>query len=234
MGRRAARGLGSGVGRRPAPRVVVGAPSDGALALHRVGHQRGDHGQGGLVVAGEGGHRPGSRPRGRRPAAPKAIAGTASWLWASGRPGTGIVPGRDVAAVLVGPAHAARVLAHLAQVPDPQRRAAGGRHADEPLADGHLRADALGLVAAAGDREEAPPVLVEQQHERVLVAEQLGQARRRWRSRTVSRSLGPRQPSGQLGQRRRPARPSIGRPAPPPASSGRSAALGTSSMSSTR
>ena len=46
----------------------------------------------------------------------------------------------------------------------------------DAVAELHLRADALGLVAVAGDREQASPVLVEQQQHRVLVAEQLGQA----------------------------------------------------------
>ena len=65
----------------------------------------------------------------------------------------------------------------------------------------HLGADALGLVAVAGDREQPGPVLVEQQQHRVLVAEQLGQAVDGDAHERVEVAA-PAEPGAQLAERR--------------------------------
>ena len=96
---------------------------------------------------------------------------------AVGQAGEGhVVAGAGLAVVLEGAAHGEAVLAQLAEVADPHGGGAGGGHADDALADGHLGADALVVVAVAGDGEQAPAVLVEEQQHRVGVAEQRGQA----------------------------------------------------------
>ncbi len=63
----------------------------------------------------------------------------------------------------------------LPRLPTRIGSARGRGHADDALADADLGPDALGRVAVAGDRVEALAALVEQQQQRVLVAEELGE-----------------------------------------------------------
>ena len=108
---------------------------------------------------------------------PSAIAGTAIRLSAPASPGTGISWPGPISPDSSNDRRIDRdVLRHLPEAPDPDRAGPGRGDADHAFAEGHLGADALGLVAVAGDREQPRPVLVEQQEQRVLVAEQLGQA----------------------------------------------------------
>ena len=86
-----------------------------------------------------------------------------------------LASGPDRAVLLEGAPDAAGVLAHLVEVPHPHRRAPRRGHPDDPLADPHLRADARLRVAMARDRVETRALLVEQEEQRVLEAEQLRQ-----------------------------------------------------------
>ena len=88
-------------------------------------------------------------------------------------------PRRFPAALLVRTPHRARVRQHLLQVADAHRLGTRRGHADDAVTDAHLRPDTLGRVAVAGDRVEALAVLVEQQEQRVLVPEQVGEAHER-------------------------------------------------------
>ena len=88
-----------------------------------------------------------------------------------------LAPGRLTAALLVDPAHAARVRQHVPQVAHPHRLGALGHHADHAFAHAHLGPDAFGLVAVAGDRVEPLARLVDEQQQRVRVAERARRAR---------------------------------------------------------
>ena len=108
------------------------------------------------------------------------MAGTATWLSASGQSGQrDLAPGCLAATFLVRAAYGARVREHLTEVPDPHRLGAGRGHADDAFADAHLRPDTLGRVPDARDRVQPLARLVEQHEQRVLVPEQLRQARQR-------------------------------------------------------
>jgi hypothetical protein len=81
------------------------------------------------------------------------------------------------AVFLVAAPDGARVGEHAPEVADPHRLGAVGHHADDAVAHAHLGTDAFARVAVAGDGEEALALLVEQEEQGVLVAEQLGEAR---------------------------------------------------------
>ena len=70
---------------------------------------------------------------------------------------------RRTAPLLVGAAHRARVRQHLLEVAHPHRLGASRGHADDAVADPHLRPDALGRVPVAGDGEELLAPLVEEE-----------------------------------------------------------------------
>ena len=111
---------------------------------------------------------------------PSTMAGTATWLSASARPGQRDLATRHLAAVLLVRApDGARVREHPPEVADPHRLGTVGDHADDAVAHPHLGPDAFARVAVAGDGEQALAVFVEEEQQRVLVAEQLGQARQR-------------------------------------------------------
>jgi hypothetical protein len=76
-------------------------------------------------------------------------------------------------------AHRRGVLGHLAQTADPHRHAAGCGHPDESFPQWDLGAHTLSVVTVARDRVQPGAVLVEQEQQRVLVAQQLGQPRER-------------------------------------------------------
>ena len=122
----------------------------------------------------------GSPARARRPAARARATG---WPGGSARR-AGRAAGSPDAASRRRPcrrcdsrrAHGAPV-AQVAVHPADAHDAAIARHrADQPLAEHHLRADAALVVAAAGDGEQPPPGLVDQQHLRVREPEILGDA----------------------------------------------------------
>ena len=63
---------------------------------------------------------------------------------------------------------------HLTEVADAHRLDARRGHPDDAFADTHLRSDARRVVAVARDRVQAGAVLVAQQQQRMLVAEEVG------------------------------------------------------------
>ena len=108
---------------------------------------------------------------------PRASAGTATRLSASASPGTGISRPGPICPWSSNERRTVRpYLRHLAEVADPDRRGTSRGHADDAFADHDLGPDAFVGIAVARDRVEPPPLLVEEQEERVLVAEQLGEA----------------------------------------------------------
>ena len=107
----------------------------------------------------------------------RTSSGSAIWLWASGRPGSGISGAATPPRLFADAgAHRAAVAQLAVQVADAQQAPVAGDGADQPLAEHHLGPDAALVVAAAGDGEQAPPGLVQQQHLGVVEPEVLGQA----------------------------------------------------------
>lgn len=72
-----------------------------------------------------------------------------------------------------------RVGEHASQVADPHRLGAVRHHADDAFADADLGADPFARIAAARDGEEPLAVFVDEEQERMLVPEQLVEARQR-------------------------------------------------------
>ena len=107
--------------------------------------------------------------------------------------------GPDRAVIFERPAHGLRVLRHLAEVAEPDRRGARRGHPDDAVTDDDFRSDSLRRVPVAGNRVEPPPFLVEEQQRRMLVAEQLGEAVDRRTDDRVEVGAAV-EPSGQLGE----------------------------------
>jgi hypothetical protein len=98
--------------------------------------------------------------------------------------------------------HRPPVLAHLVEVAEADRAAAGGGHAGDALSHRDLRPHAFRLVAPAGDGVEPLAALVGQHEQHVVEGEQLGQPVDGGRDQPVEIGAAA-QPGGQLGEHTR-------------------------------